>query len=416
MSISSPAPVHPLLAAVCAVGEVLDEVVGVDPLFASIQDKAQLLSELTGAITRLTAVRADVLAVADDLADQKGARSAGAWLAAQTRTSRGEAAHDERLGAVLRERWPQVREAVRSGQITWEQAGILTRSLDELPTSLEPELLPKAEAHLLAEAGQFGPRQLARLGRKVLQVVAPDIADEHEHRSLLAEERAARAQTRLSFRPRGDGTTDLQARLPDPVAHRLRTYLEAYTSPRRLALDDEVDQLPVPRRRGEAFCALLEQLPARGLPQHGGTATQVLVMIDFETLRSDLSDAGVAETSTGDVITAGEARRLACTSGVIPVVLGGKSQILDQGRSSRLFKGPLRIALDVRDRHCRAEGCEIPAAWCEAHHDKDPWKHQGRTDLADGLLLCPFHHHRAHDPGYTLTRLPNGDHRYHRRT
>jgi hypothetical protein len=131
----------------------------------------------------------------------------------------------------------------------------------------------------------------------------------------------------------------------------------------------------------------LEQLPAQGLPCQGGTATQVLVVIDYDTLVSGVH--GVAQTSTGDVLTAGEARRLACTAGIIPVVLGGKSEILDQGRSSRLFKGPLRIALDVRDRHCRAEGCDIPAAWCEAHHDREPWASGGRTRLQDGLLLCP---------------------------
>ena len=69
----------------------------------------------------------------------------------------------------------------------------------------------------------------------------------------------------------------------------------------------------------------------------------------------------------------------------------------------------------LRDRACRAEGCSIPAAWCEAHHAADPWSSGGRTDLTDGVLLCAHHHHRAHDPTYTTTRLPNGDHRYHRR-
>ncbi|HET7069210.1 MAG TPA: HNH endonuclease signature motif containing protein, partial [Nocardioides sp.] len=65
---------------------------------------------------------------------------------------------------------------------------------------------------------------------------------------------------------------------------------------------------------------------------------------------------------------------------------------------------------------CRTEGCTIPAAWCEAHHAKKPWSQGGRTDLADGVLLCPWHHHRAHDPRYDAQRLPDGDYRFHRRT
>ena len=64
---------------------------------------------------------------------------------------------------------------------------------------------------------------------------------------------------------------------------------------------------------------------------------------------------------------------------------------------------------------CRTEGCETPAAWCEAHH-VTPWSRNGRSDLEDGVLLCPFHHHRAHDARYDMSRLPNGDHRFHRRT
>jgi predicted restriction endonuclease len=57
----------------------------------------------------------------------------------------------------------------------------------------------------------------------------------------------------------------------------------------------------------------------------------------------------------------------------------------------------------------------MPAAMCEAHHLK-PWSQGGRTDLADGVLLCSHHHHVIHDPRYVTTRLPSGDYRFHRRT
>ena len=108
--------------------------------------------------------------------------------------------------------------------------------------------------------------------------------------------------------------------------------------------------------------------------------------------------------------------RLACTAGILPAVLGGRSEILDLGRSRRLFSPAQRKALALRDRRCRAAGCDIPAAWTEAHHATDPWSRQGHTDLNNGLLLCPLHHHRAHDTRYHTHRLPNGDLRYTRRT
>ena len=122
-------------------------------------------------------------------------------------------------------------------------------------TDLDPELRIRGEQHLVEQADQFGPRELRRLGARLLEAIAPDIADQAEYERLVAEERRAHAATQLTFRPRGDGSTDLSARLPDHVAHRLRTYLDSFTSPRRAALDTalgEVDQLPgrPPTRRG----------------------------------------------------------------------------------------------------------------------------------------------------------------------
>ncbi len=139
------------------------------------------------------------------------------------------------------------------------------------------------------------------------------------------------------------------------------------------------------------------------MPAHGGDATTVIVTIPLEELRKDL---GTGELGPADKLTAGEVRRLACTANIIPAVLGGKSEVLDLGRSSRLFKPAQRKAMIIRDRECRAEGCTIPAAWCEAHHWGRPWANGGRTDLKDGVLLCSWHHHRAHDTPSTPAGCP----------
>ena len=138
----------------------------------------------------------------------------------------------------------------------------------------------------------------------------------------------------------------------------------------------------------------------------------MMVTIDLAQLRQDL---GAAQLGNGGRISAGEARRLACTATIIPVVLGGASQILDLGRKSRLFSPAQRQALMLRDQHCRAEGCTIPATWCEAHHLGTPWSQGGRTDLANGALLCSHHHHRAHDPTYHHDILGDGQLRFQRR-
>jgi hypothetical protein len=121
-----------------------------------------------------------------------------------------------------------------------------------------------------------------------------------------------------------------------------------------------------------------------------------------------------APLDTGGRISASEARRLACRAGIIPMVLGGRGQVLDLGRKRRLHTEGMRVAMGVRDRGCTAEHCETPPGLCHAHHDI-PWSGGGHTNIDTGRLLCPHHHRRVHDPRYQTTRLANGKIRFHRR-
>ncbi len=405
MSSSSGLPIGVMDAA-------LDEASSVDPIYLTTSERQSAMVDLSRVIARAQALLMRVVAASDDVAEATGARSTAAWLAVETRDSHGPVVRSTKRGEALAARWSRIGEAFAAGAVNLSQTRVLVEALDALPADLGDDLRGKAEAYLVEQAGQFGPRELRRLGRGVLEHLAPEIADEADYQRLLAEERRARAATRLSFQLRGDGSTDVHARLPDHVASRLRTYLEAFTSPRRTPLGD-VDALPVARRRGEAFCALLENLPDTGLPLHGGSATSVMVTLDLDTLVSGL---GAADTSTGDRVTAEQARRLACQARIIPVVLGRQGEVLDLGRSARLFSPAQRKAMAIRDKQCTADGCSIPAAWCEAHHHKQPWSHGGKTDLADGKLLCSFHHHRAHDPGWLTHHHANGSTSFHRRT
>ena len=131
-----------------------------------------------------------------------------------------------------------------------------------------------------------------------------------------------------------------------------------------------------------------------------------------------LTGLGAAHLDTGQPISAAQARRLACSAGIIPAVyqhaLGGPSVILDLGRKTRLHTETQRIALAARDRGCTAEACDRPPAWTEAHHDT-PWSQGGATSVANGRLLCRYHHQRAHSPAYDTEHLPNGQLRFHRR-
>ena len=108
----------------------------------------------------------------------------------------------------------------------------------------------------------------------------------------------------------------------------------------------------------------------------------------------DLRDraAGRGLLADGTEVSAGELRRLVCDAGFIPVVLGGKSEILDLGRMRRLASPALRHAVGLRDGHCAFPGCEVPLHRCELHHIR-PWQDGGPTSLDNLVALCVRHHH-----------------------
>ena len=66
-----------------------------------------------------------------------------------------------------------------------------------------------------------------------------------------------------------------------------------------------------------------------------------------------------------------------------------------------------------RDRGCTFPGCDRPPGWTSAHH-LTHWIHGGPTSLWNLTLLCSFHHHRVHEGGFGLERLPNGELRFTR--
>lgn len=419
---------HPVVGCAEEIASALKSVAGVDPAFMRVDDKRTALVSLAAARDQLEALWLRVVDASDDVAAVEGARDIAAWLFPATRQDRSACAAAQRLAHGLATRWVQLGAAVNAGEVNIAQARVITRALDDLATAgqqtsegIDDSVLTRAETALVRLARRHTPAELRRLGDRILSVVAPQLAEEHERRQLEAAEARAAATTRLSLQRRGDGSTDLRARIPDQVASRLKTYLDAYTSPRveggtkgAGVVDPATgERLSYDKLLGGAFCSLLESIDPKQMPLHAGSPTTVVTTLTLAQLRDAL---GAAETGDGTRMSAAQARRLACNAGIIPAVLGRKSQVLDLGRRSRLFTGGQKLAMALEHPTCRAQGCTVPATWCEAHHAKDPWSKGGRTDLADGVLLCSWHHHRAHDATYQLRRMPNGDIRFHRRT
>ena len=191
----------------------------------------------------------------------------------------------------------------------------------------------------------------------------------------------------------------------------LQRHLEMLSAPRRLSRSRDGEQVSDPtlpgtgpglsrtEHLGVAFTELLEHLPTDG---HTANGTTLLITLDLDTLQTGL---GAARLETGDHLSAGDARRLACNAGLVPAVLDTASAPLDLGRETRLHTKAQRQALSLTYDSCAVTGCQRPFAWTEIHHPH-PWSQGGRTDLTNALPLCFFHHRRAHDTHFDLRKTP----------
>ncbi|HET6938997.1 MAG TPA: DUF222 domain-containing protein, partial [Nocardioides sp.] len=273
------------------------------------------------------------------------------------------------------------------------------------------ELAEEAEAHLLDLAHDHDAKTLKILGRRILEVVSPETADAHEALLLEREERAAQAATRLTMWEDGHGQVHGRFTLDAVTGAMLKNALFAIAAPKHQAAQGPLgERRPTPERLGQAFAEYIQRYPVNKLPKAGGLNATVVVTITLDTLIGGLK---AAHLDTGETISPGAARRLACEAGIIPAVLGGKSQVLDLGRKKRFHSEGQRIAKTIEVGGCEVDGCDWPPGRCHLHHPIR-WVDGGRTDR-DGIMLCPAHHSRAHDSRYDFKRLPTGTYRFTRR-
>jgi hypothetical protein len=397
---------HPITAAVSGIDAEIDAVEHAPAWSLSDEETRRNLVALTRLAARVAALELKVAAHADRnrVGDASGATSAAVWWANQTRMTQREAARKMRLARALETHDP-VGDALAAGEVLADQAAMITDAVEALPDTVQPGVRTQARDHLLDAARHFDARALRIQGRRILDVIAPEVGEAEEAKQLAREERQAEAKARLTMHDDGHGMTYGRFGLPTWVADMLRKQLHALAAPKAGGRGFD------PHGMGLAFAEYIRRYPTDQLPQAGGVSAAVVVTMTLETLLGGLK---AAQLDTGTMISPGLARKLACEAGVIPVVLGGRSQPLDVGRKRRFHTKAQRIAMAVRDRGCVAEGCERPGSWCHAHH-LTPWAQGGGTSVKDGVLLCPRHHTLAHHQDYELTHHPEGQISFTRR-
>lgn len=376
-------------------------------------EAADTLTEVTRLQAQLAELHSRLLVRVNQagVAADAGATSTPNWFAHQTKTTRTHAHRQWRLAQALSEHH-QTRVALAEGRLHVDQAEAILRGLADLPDDADPDLLERAEAHLIEQARDFDAKALKHLARHVLEVACPDTADAHQAQLLEKEEREAAKATKLIIWDDGHGTVHGRFTLDALTGAALKKALLAFAAPKHRATQAPLgERRPTPERLGHAFAELIHRYPATKLPKAGGLNATTVVLMPLETLMGGLK---AAHLDTGETISPSLARRLACEAGIIPAVLDGDSHVLDLGRKKRFHTDAQRIVAIIEQRHCNADGCDYPPGLCHLHH-AIPWHLGGQTNR-DGMLLCPKHHTRAHDPDFTLTKLPTGRVTFHRRT
>ena len=380
------------------------------------------------------------------IAGRRGCPSTRAWLRSAHRVGPTEASALVRTALALRDELPAVGAALAAGEVSLAQAQVCVQAIADLPAQTPIAKRPQAEATMIDSARSFDPVLLARIGRRLAEIIDPEGVQARDEQPDRDKEEDAHRGRDLSLMPHSSGVGGtLRARLDAVGYATLAAYLAAATAPRPIPNTDgdpaaaghpgPAGDLPagtaatgthvfdagsgtcmfaaadpatrpagdtrtIGQRRHDALIEAVRQaLAAGGLPSAGGVKPRIVITIPWTSLRDR---AGAGRLADGTQISPSLTRQLADDADLIPVFLSSTGIPLDVGRTVRLFTGRIRTALETRDRGCAWPGCDRPPCWTQAHHIR-PWLDGGKTNLANGVLLCLFHHHEIEKADWTVT-------------
>ncbi len=136
----------------------------------------------------------------------------------------------------------------------------------------------------------------------------------------------------------------------------------------------------------------------------------VNVHIDLHTLADSrtMGDLdGLVLRGEGWNLAKGAAEQLLCDSALVATLFAGQTEVLDANDAAERFSKRQRRAIAARDHHCVFPGCTRQPRHCDTHHLEER-NAGGPTTVANGCLLCRFHHRLLHQHRWTLRRDAGG--------
>jgi hypothetical protein len=302
--------------------------------------------------------------------------------------------------AVTQSRWSELGARVTMQHITVAKAARIIEFQERNERVADPEDMASAVQDLVGQGPDLIHEDFTGLVRHHTEQVRPPKDDDRV-------DEGRRASRGLWFgQPSQTGMVTMRGVLDPEAAATIKSAIDPLSVP--CPTKDkhghilESDPRTPAKRRADALLEVIERGVAGGDGLPTTDKAKVFVTVDHDVLAGLVRGAGFA--MSGDVLSAGTIRRLACDAAIIPMVLGTKGEPLDVGRERRLVTKGLRSALWQRDKGCSFPGCTCPPQWTDAHHVR-PWWLGGRTSLLNMAMLCRRHHtyvHR-HDPTASVT-------------
>ncbi|MEV0269257.1 DUF222 domain-containing protein [Hamadaea sp. NPDC050747] len=132
---------------------------------------------------------------------------------------------------------PVVESALSSGQVNVEQARVIAKTVHDLPSAVGEVGKAKAADALtrLAVDDHLRPEVLEKHRSQILEMIAPEIAEDRLRRELERAERSAHDRRDFTLVPYGDGEYRVRGVLDAEMAAIVRTALDPLSGPRRPA-------------------------------------------------------------------------------------------------------------------------------------------------------------------------------------
>jgi hypothetical protein len=333
------------------------------------------LAELTGQRNAIDARIVEIVAEAgrDELCGATGARSVAALVAWKTGCSPSNAHTIASVAARLGE-FPRCAEGMRQGRLSLDQVGVIAARAVQESDEHYAELARCASVNQLRTAVKLEPQPQPQ----------PDPRPEPQPAiTKHTDEEFTWWRIKLRHHDAAKFDAALQSHRDALIAEWKRDHDSASPS----------EQRPPLPGAAAAFMSLVDAgWDAEVARRPHGQHTTVVVHVDVKQRAASLH--------LGPLLADAERRYLTCDA-TCEVWFERHGQPIGAGRTTRLINRRLRRALEHRHPICAVPGCGATRG-LHAHHIRH-WEDGGLTELANLVLLCPYHHRLHHRGVITIT-------------